>query len=721
MELTEMVEIARKYSVMLKINGPDPKGLKMRNHAFHHYHSGKTTLSASGLLLPRNLREAVNFGCSGNGAIVVTVASIVEPFLSQKSKMVDTKGVHELIPGARIDVLVELREGTEKNLVSLDDDGSKWFTARILRVVDVPASSLAVQSLIGASSGSSEQRWEVGWSLSVRNDNSQNFMASEIQDVNVTGKAATRITFLQLPSLLEDLPEVKISRTNKRGDFLLSVGSPFGILSPLHFFNSISIGSVANCYPSVSWDKSLLMADIRCLPGMEGAPVFGEHACLVGILNRPLRQTGGAEIQVVIPWTAIEGAFAELFQSNYPEAERGIQYVRNVSDAWTVESKSLKCQAPSDFSKSHPVSCSAAPLEVQKAMSSVCLITLDNGVWASGVLLNKKGLILTNAHLLEPRRFGKTTVQGGRAEKSIKSKFTLLEDSVPPRLAGENRSRIQLNDLEARDSLGKNRNSHYIHQVQSQISVRVDLANSWLWCDAKVVYVSNGPLDISLLQLETIPPLLRPINVDLATPSPGSKAFVIGHGLLGPRCDLFPSVSSGVVAKVVKAKMDLSHQSAFQKNHDGEVPVLLETTASVHPGNSGGAVVNTSGHMIALVTSNAKHDGGTVIPHMNFSIPSGALEPLFIFAKDMQDMTLLQQLDRPNSELASVWAMTPKISLEPDPPVHGTNDILGSHTEQQGKGSQFAKFMNERQELLRKSRPQNPAKDLTRDTIPSKL
>lgn len=33
---------------------------------------------------------------------------------------------------------------------------------------------------------------------------------------------------------------------------------------------------------------------------MEGGPVFGQDGSLVGILNRPLRQAGGAEIQVII-------------------------------------------------------------------------------------------------------------------------------------------------------------------------------------------------------------------------------------------------------------------------------------------------------------------------------------------------------------------------------------------------------------------------------------
>ena len=149
--------------------------------------------------------------------------------------------------------------------------------------------------------------------------------------------------------------------------------------------------------------------------------------------------------------------------------------------------------------------------------------------------------------------------------------------------------------------------------------------------------------------------------------------------------DMLPSICSGVVAKVVKAKKVVPHLSTSHVDSTGDVPVMLETTASVHPGGSGGAIVNSSGHMIGLVTryeliprnvdqatfsciwlvfwmlfgwkhpsvcagmdaqilnrwmsgcSNAKHGGGTVIPHMNFSIPSAALEPVFKFAKGELD------------------------------------------------------------------------------------
>lgn len=122
--------------------------------------------------------------------------------------------------------------------------------------------------------------------------------------------------------------------------------------------------------------------------------------------------------------------------------------------------------------------------------------------------------------------------------------------------------------------------------------------------------------------------------------------------------DFLPSACLGVIAKVIEATG--SPQSE-------QFPAMLETTAAVHPGSSGGAVVNSNGRMIGLVTrygvcldkhritrhkfifllhvfcffpyllnfchSNAKHGGGTVIPHLNFSIPCAALKPILKFSK----------------------------------------------------------------------------------------
>lgn len=153
---SETFNSARNFAVMVRIRGPvsislslynlnhaqsinhdhspcnfifqDPKGMKMRNHAFHHYRfldlfiiyqffifliqsfgfyefmvigfcfvllgmcsSGETTLSASGVLVPDKFCDAeVARGLYGgefeDRVLVVTVASVVEPFLSPQHR-----------------------------------------------------------------------------------------------------------------------------------------------------------------------------------------------------------------------------------------------------------------------------------------------------------------------------------------------------------------------------------------------------------------------------------------------------------------------------------------------------------------------------------------------------------------------------------------------------------------------------------------------------------
>ncbi|KAF2297741.1 hypothetical protein GH714_002516 [Hevea brasiliensis] len=185
MGLPETVDFARNFAVMVRVHGPDPKGLKMRNHAFHQYNYGKTTLSASGMLLPVTLYEAGlakrilgSNGKEGQAlALIVTVASVVESFLSPKQRDSISQGRPEMIPGAQIDVLLEEKlrlEGDAEG--SLNKSASSWFTAELIRLVDIPESSFAVQSLVESSSGSLDHGWEVGWSLASYDNGPRNFM-----------------------------------------------------------------------------------------------------------------------------------------------------------------------------------------------------------------------------------------------------------------------------------------------------------------------------------------------------------------------------------------------------------------------------------------------------------------------------------------------------------------------------------------------------------------
>ncbi|KZV53232.1 glyoxysomal processing protease, glyoxysomal [Dorcoceras hygrometricum] len=746
MGLPEVADFARNFAVMVRVQGPDPKGLKMRNHAFHHYSSGRTTLSASGMLFMGSNRDE---GSSGT-VVVLTVASVIEPFLSQQYRDNGLQDKAHLIQGTQIDILAEGKCDAEDNDDRPVMESLPWLPAELLGIVDIPQSSAAIQSLIEASSVLMENGWEVGWSLASHSRGPQHIIGNSHAQVehssfqsqwlvprtdssypSLMGQSATRIALLaiRLKQFMMNLPKLQTS-VPKRGDLLLVMGSPFGILSPIHFFDHISLGSVANTYPSSSFSSSLLMADIRCLPGMEGSPVFDEQAQFVGVLTRPLRQKiSGTEIQLVIPWEAIASSCSGLLQDE-PLVPRDVINLNNGSQL---------------------------PSPVEKAMASICLITTDDGSWASGILLNKKGLVLTNAHLLEPWRFGKTPVNSERNvnKSQTPETFHKSNENLPP-----------TNYLTNENKVSRHSSSGI---CQRGIRVRLDFMDPWLWTNASIVYISKGPLDIALLQIEFASDQLCPLEMDFTCPSPGSKAYVIGHGLFGPRCgkfllvliafcyfmlmsscyldvnydeivnllcdcryiisikfiysvpcfmsslDFLPSVCFGVIAKVIEAKGFWKH-GTYEPNIKMHSPAMLETTATVHPGSSGGAVVNSDGHMIGLVTSNAKHGGGTVIPHLNFSIPCAALEPVFKFSKDSQKFWILEELDKPNEHLSSVWALMPSLYAKPAPLLPELPQVPTEDNGKVTKGARFSKFVAERNKLLK-----NMAQPNTTSSYPDEL
>ncbi|GMP74615.1 hypothetical protein CsSME_00031991 [Camellia sinensis var. sinensis] len=82
----------------------------------------------------------------------------------------------ELIPGVHIEIMLEGKKGMEYNTKGSDEQVPLWLSARLLALVDVPVSSIAVESIIQASSGSLEHQWEVGWSLASYIDGPQPLM-----------------------------------------------------------------------------------------------------------------------------------------------------------------------------------------------------------------------------------------------------------------------------------------------------------------------------------------------------------------------------------------------------------------------------------------------------------------------------------------------------------------------------------------------------------------
>ncbi|KAL6839311.1 hypothetical protein ACP4OV_030983 [Aristida adscensionis] len=686
--------------------------------------SGSTALSASAVLLPRgalrNPPPLLDRLCAAHGHagdVALTAASLVEPFLVAEQRDNPAEEFRpRLVPEARLDVLVEHDELGNAQDAKLG--APQWLSARLLAMVDVPKTADSVLSLLKHDDSlTGSPSWDVGWSLSnvnqtqVENDirfslePNRNDASIESKDPSLLAKSATRIAILGIPTLTKNnARHINVSVMQHRGDSLLVVGSPFGAMSPFHFFNSISVGAVANCLPPGSVRSSLLMADIHCLPGMEGAPVFDKNSCLLGLLMQPLRQRGSSiEVQLVITWDAICTEWNSKKLEGIGQALCGLPDVKN------ADSKTVELSRADNYGRF--ISCSANNLNqdcissssLREAISSVVLVTVGDTSWASGIILNKNGLVLTNAHLLEPWRFGRTSTLG------LQNKIT--SDAGEHVGDGEN-DPLQSQQCEVSNEDAVKHEFSLFNlgfKREKRISVRLDQGERQMWCNASVVFISKGPLDVALIQMEKIPIELNVIRPEFVCPAAGSSVYVVGHGLLGPRSGLCSSLSSGVVSKVVKIpSTQHSHLAGTVESDNMDVPVMLQTTAAVHPGASGGVLVNSHGLMVGLVTSNAKHGGGSTIPHLNFSIPCKSLEMVFKYSVN-GDSTVLGQLDKPNELLSSVWALAPASS-----PFSGSSPEKGGG----GKVLEFSKFLADKQEALKSS---GRLEELLRHKIPSKM
>jgi S1-C subfamily serine protease len=65
---------------------------------------------------------------------------------------------------------------------------------------------------------------------------------------------------------------------------------------------------------------------------------------------------------------------------------------------------------------------------------------------------------------------------------------------------------------------------------------------------------------------------------------------------------LHSSLYSGVVSKVVQIPANQLSHLARAEADNMDIPVMLQTTAAVHPGASGGVLVNTHGLMVGIIT-----------------------------------------------------------------------------------------------------------------------
>lgn len=281
--------------------------------------------------------------------------------------------------------------------------------------------------------------------------------------------------------------------------------------------------------------------------------MFDQNSCLVGLLMNPLRQKGSnIEVQVsslvstryvctsnicdltilkstyqlVITWDAICTEWNRKKLKQIGRASRELPNDKN------TDSKSIELQHAYNYGRF--VSSTAnkinqnciSPPSLREAISAVVLVTVGDTSWASGIVLNKRGLVLTNAHLVEPWRFGRTSPSDLQA--SFAGEYLN---------AGENNSlQPQQGKFSNEDAVKHNVSSFNLgFKREKRISVRLDYEERQIWCNASVVFISKGPLDVALLQIEKVPVELNTIRPEFVCPTAGSSVYVVGHGLFGPR------------------------------------------------------------------------------------------------------------------------------------------------------------------------------------------
>ena len=149
-------------------------------------------------------------------------------------------------------------------------------------------------------------------------------------------------------------------------------------------------------------------------------------------------------------------------------------------------------------------------------------------------------------------------------------------------------------------------NLHVIHSTDRWVVTFFDGSKS----EASVVNVQPEN-DLAVIRTKSQPDDLKPATLaSTAGLYPGDTVVAVGFPF-----GIGPSVSSGVVAGLKRE---------FDDPTDKDKPTLtnlIQFTAAVNPGNSGGPLVNRDGEVVGIVTAIYNPTGQRVFAGMAFAVP----------------------------------------------------------------------------------------------------
>ncbi len=156
------------------------------------------------------------------------------------------------------------------------------------------------------------------------------------------------------------------------------------------------------------------------------------------------------------------------------------------------------------------------------------------------------------------------------------------------------------------------------HHIISGCSYAEVVLSDGSYYEAKLVG-SDAESDLAVLKVDAsgLTPAEFGISVSLRV---GDDVLAIGNPL---GSELFGTMTEGIVSAINR-----------DVNVDGYTMTLIQTTAALNPGNSGGALINTSGQVIGITNMKMMSDYNT-IEGLGFAIPT-------VWAKEVVDTLLAE-------------------------------------------------------------------------------
>lgn len=146
-----------------------------------------------------------------------------------------------------------------------------------------------------------------------------------------------------------------------------------------------------------------------------------------------------------------------------------------------------------------------------------------------------------------------------------------------------------------------------LHVVEGASQITVTFADGTR--SEALVVMEIPEYDLAVLQAYDTPLVIVPAV--LGNPNSmrvGDEAFVVGNPF-----GLYSSMSAGVIS---------GFDRVFRMpNSNVEIPGMIQFDAAANPGNSGGPLLNRSGHVIGIVTGLANPTDGNFFVGIGFAVP----------------------------------------------------------------------------------------------------